>query len=80
MERVKDDIGYDIEEATKVKPAELARGCYKQVQKTLSKLVKEKRANILKAPLSKEWQEWLMTGSSKDVGEGWAPLLEPRIG
>jgi len=26
IERVKDDIGYDIKEATKVKPAELARG------------------------------------------------------
>ena len=35
IERVKNDIGYDIEEATKVKPTELARGGYKQVQKTL---------------------------------------------
>ena len=62
---MKSDIGYDIADATKVKPAELARGGYTKVQQTLSKLVKEKRANILKASLSKEWQEWLMSGSSK---------------
>ena len=70
MERVKDDIGYDIEEAAKVKPAELARGGYTKVQKTLSKLVNEKRANILKASLSEEGHEWLMTRINKEIGEG----------
>ena len=30
IERVKNDIGYNIQEATKVQPAELARGGYKK--------------------------------------------------
>ena len=50
IERVKNDIGYDITEATKVKPAELARGGYKNVQKALSKLVKEKGQAFSRRP------------------------------
>ena len=67
---MKNDIGYAIADAIEVKPAELARGGYKKVQKIHSKLVKEKRANTLQASLPEEWQEWLMTGSSKEAGEG----------
>ena len=42
MDRVNDDLGYDISKATKVGPAELARGGYKKVHTTRSKLVEEK--------------------------------------
>ena len=57
-------------EATKVGPAELARGGYKRVQETVNKLVKEKTANILNTSLSDEWKDWLVSGSSKEAGEG----------
>ena len=73
MERGENDIRYDISEAIKVGPVELARGGYTKVQKTLSKLIKENRANILKTSLSDEWKEWLMSGSSKEAGEECSP-------
>jgi hypothetical protein len=79
IERVKDDIGYDLKEATKVKPAELARGGFKTVQKTLSKLVKEKEPVSSRHPSPKNGK----TGSKQEAAKKWekeALLQEPRNG
>jgi hypothetical protein len=74
IERVKDDIGYDIKEATKVKPAELARGGYKKVQKTLSKPVKEKRRVSSRRPSRKNGRN----GFRQEAAKKWEREATPR--